>query len=312
MSIGSRTTASDAPSRHALGEIARDIKLSHTVFAMPFALLGAFFGATEGAVGWKPLSVALVIVVACMVTARSAAMLANRILDRQIDARNPRTADRAIPAGRLPVAVAVRWYAGLSLAFFACCALFGLLQGNWWPLALALPVLAWISAYGLVKRFSMLCHLWLGAGLAISPVAAALAVHPAALTHAAPWILAAVVACWVAGFDVLYAMQDVAVDVRDNLHSMPSRLGVRGAAWVARALHVLAIALLVALWRGVPAFQALFGAAVLLAGVVIVAEHLLLATGGAGRFARHFTALNGVISLVIGAAGIASLLAARA
>ncbi|MFO0961596.1 MAG: UbiA-like polyprenyltransferase [Phycisphaerales bacterium] len=291
----------------AVVEIAQDIKLSHSVFALPFAVLGAAWAGVEGGVARGQFALSLSLVVGCMVSARSAAMLANRILDREIDARNPRTAGRAIPAGRLALATAVRWYALLALLFVACCALFGALQGNWWPLALSLPVLAWVSLYGLVKRFSMLCHLWLGVGLAISPVAAALAVHPAAALHAAPWLMAGLVACWVAGFDILYAMQDLEVDRRDGLHSIPSRLGPAGAAWTARALHVAALALLVALWRTVPAFGAGFGAAVALTVVVIVGEHVLLATGGAPRFAKHFTTLNGCISLAIGAAGTASL-----
>ena len=314
MTAPATTTSPQAPAPSLAAsavEVARDVKLSHTVFAMPFALLGAAFGATHGgAVDWRRTGIAAAAVVACMVTARTAAMLANRIVDREIDARNPRTAGRAIPAGRLPLAWAVRWYAACAAAFVACAALFGVLQGNWWPAALALPVLAWISAYGLVKRFSMLCHVWLGIGLAISPVAAALALDPASLAAPAPWLVAGVVATWVAGFDVLYAMQDIDVDVRDGLHSMPSRLGAARAAWASRALHAASLALLVALWRTVPAFGAAFGTAVAVTAVVIVAEHVLLATGGAPRFARHFTTLNGLISLAVGSAGAWSLLAA--
>ncbi|MFM1936454.1 MAG: hypothetical protein RI990_1413 [Planctomycetota bacterium] len=295
----------------AAREIAADIKLSHSVFALPFALLGAFMALPEGPMAWDRLAVTGALVVACMVTARTAAMVANRLLDRAIDARNPRTAQRALPAGRVSPGAMRMAYVGSALAFVACTAGFGVLQGNWWPLALVLPVLAWISAYGLVKRFSMLCHVWLGAGLAISPLAAALAVRPGALGSPAPWFLSAMVLLWVAGFDVLYAMQDTEVDVRDGLHSMPSRLGPARAAWVSRAMHAGCIAMLAFTWRAEPVFGPAFGAASILAAAVIVGEHVLLATGGAGGFAKHFTLLNGIVSVVLGATGIASVVASR-
>ena len=295
----------------AAREIAKDIKLSHSVFALPFALLGAFLALPEGAVDWSALAVPAALVVACMVTARTAAMVANRLLDREFDARNPRTAGRAIPAGRITVGHARIALAGASLAFVACCALFWALRANPWPLALSVPVLAWICSYGLFKRFTALCHVWLGASLAISPVAAALAVRPEAAAGAPPWLLAGAVLLWVAGFDVLYAMQDTEVDVREGLHSMPSRLGTRGAAWASRAMHAGSIAMLVLFWRSEPALGPGFGAAVALAAVVIATEHVLLATGGAAGFAKHFTTLNGIVSLALGAAGIASIVRAH-
>ena len=291
----------------AAREIARDIKLSHSVFALPFALLGAFLALPDGPVDWGRMGMAAALVVACMVTARTAAMVANRLLDREIDARNPRTAGRALPSGRVGVAQARGALVLGGLAFIGCCALFLPLQGNPWPLALSVPVLAWICAYGLFKRFTMMCHVWLGASLAISPVAAALAVRPEALGAPAPWLLAGAVLLWVAGFDVLYAMQDVEVDVRDGLHSMPSRMGRSGAAWASRAMHLASVALLVAFWRSEPALGPWFGGAVTVAGAVIAMEHVLLATGGAAGFAKHFTTLNGVVSLVLGGTGILAL-----
>lgn len=295
----------------AVREIARDIKLSHSVFALPFALLGAFVALPPGPIDRGRLALSAALVVGCMVAARTAAMVANRLVDRHIDARNPRTAGRALPAGRVGVGTA-RAALGLSAAaFFACASLFGVLQGNWWPAALALPVLGWICAYGLLKRFTMLCHLWLGASLALSPAAAALAVRPEALGDPAPWLLSAAVLAWVAGFDVLYAMQDVAIDRRDGLHSMPSRLGERGAAWAARALHAGCVALFIAFWRSDPALGTPFGAAVLVAAGIICLEHAVLATRGAGGFARHFTLLNGIVSLAVGGIGIASVAASR-
>lgn len=292
-------------------EIAKDIKLSHSVFALPFALLGAFVALPQGPIDWPRFALTAALVVGCMVTARTAAMVSNRLLDRQIDAGNPRTAGRALPAGRVAPAQAKAALAASGALFVGCCALFALLQSNPWPVVLSLPVLAWICAYGLFKRFTMLCHVWLGASLAISPVAAALAVRPEAATGAAPWLLAGAVLLWVAGFDVLYAMQDVAVDVRDGLHSIPARLGMKRAAWISRAMHVGSVLMLVAFWRADVALGTGFGVAVGVAAAVIAMEHVLLATGGAAGFAKHFTTLNGVVSLVLGGAGIASIVASH-
>lgn len=328
----------------AVREIARDIKLTHSVFALPFAALGAVYAATcppQGASAavsvaapaatsaeaapvavapaagvasqaaftpdWRAFAVSGALVLVCMVAARTAAMIANRLLDRHLDARNPRTAGRAIPAGRLSVRAACTGYALASAVFVGAAGMFGLLQGNWWPLALALPVLAWISAYGLFKRFTMFCHAWLGASLAISPPAAALAVNPAALANPAPWLMTGMVLCWVAGFDIIYALQDVAVDRRDGLHSIPSRLGERGALRVARALHLTALGFLVWLWCSVPQFGVLFGSAVAAVGLLLVVEHATVHRWGTSSVAATFTTVNGAVSLAVGAAGVVSL-----
>lgn len=295
----------------AAREIARDIKLTHSVFALPFAALGAVYAATmRQPLDWPALAVDAALVLVCMVCARTAAMIANRLVDRHIDARNPRTAGRAIPAGRLSVRAAVTGFALSGAAFVAAASLFGVLQGNWWPLALSLPVLAWISAYGLLKRRTALCHAWLGASLAISPPAAALAVHPEALATAAPWLMAGMVLCWVAGFDIIYALQDLEVDRRDGLHSAPSRLGVGGALWCSRGLHAAALGFLVALWLSVPQFGALFGATVALVACILAVEHATVHRWSTSRIAATFTTVNGAVSLLVGAAGVASLILA--
>ena len=296
----------------AAREIAGDIKLAHSVFALPFALLGAALALPAGPIDWAGAGTSLVLVVGCMVTARTAAMVANRLLDREIDARNPRTSGRALPSGRVRAGQAVAALAASSVTFVALCALFLPLRDNPWPLALSLPVLAWICAYGLCKRYTALCHAWLGASLAISPVAAAIAVRPEAVGSPAPWLLAGAVLLWVAGFDVLYAMQDIEVDRRDGLHSMPSRLGPSAAAWASRAMHACCVVLFLAFWRSKPALGPWFAAAVAVAAAVIAMEHVVLETRGAGGFARHFTTLNGVVSIVIGGAGIAGLAAGHA
>ncbi len=188
-------------------EIAADIKLHHSVFALPFAVLGAFMAAapvgSEG-VQWTRFGGQLALIVVAMVFARTVAMLANRLLDRSIDARNPRTAGRAIPSGRLSPAGAITVLAGCTAGFGVVCLAFGVFYQNWWPAWLGVPVLAWLAVYPLLKRFTALCHLYLGASLAISPLAAAIAVEPGSLAvQPSLWLLAAMVMCWVAGFDII-------------------------------------------------------------------------------------------------------------
>jgi 4-hydroxybenzoate polyprenyltransferase len=211
------------------------IKIEHTVFALPFAFLGMVLAAR----GWAPWPTVGWILVA-MVGARSAAMGFNRLVDRSIDARNPRTATRALPAGRLSPG-AVRAFVAASLALLVLAA---------WrlnPLALALsPVaIAIVLLYSYTKRFTSASHLVLGLGLAGAPLGAWIAVagsvEPAAL------VLALVVATWVAGFDVLYALQDEGFDREHGLHSIPARFGVRGALVISAALHAVMLAALAAL-----------------------------------------------------------------
>lgn len=296
-------------------EVAGDVKIAHSVFALPFALLAAVMAAAPGgreSLDSTRFATQALLVVAAMVAARTAAMLANRLLDRRIDAGNPRTAGRAIPSGRLSARAAVGWFAATGLAFIAVTAGFGLLHGNWWPLILSVPVLAWISAYGIFKRFTSLCHLWLGASLAISPVAAALAVDPAALaSQPAIWLLALMVLTWVAGFDVIYALQDVDVDRRDGLHSMPSRLGAGRALLVSQGLHGLSLAALFLALRLDPRFGALFAVGVGLVGLLLIVEHATVRQWGTTRISLTFFTLNGVISCVLGGLGIADVLLGR-
>jgi 4-hydroxybenzoate polyprenyltransferase len=289
-----------------VGGAARDlaalVKLSHSVFALPFALV-SLLAATAG----RPPLRLLLGVLGAVVAARTAAMAYNRLADRRIDAANPRTAGREIPRGAVSPRAALLLVVVASAAFLGCCAALSPLC-----LWLGLPTLGWLLAYSHVKRFSALCHLWLGVALGLAPVAAWVAADGAFGPRlVAPIVLGLGVACWVAGFDVLYAMQDVAVDVRDGLHSIPARLGMKRAAWISRAMHVGSVLMLVAFWRADAALGTGFGVAVGVAAAVIAMEHVLLATGGAAGFAKHFTTLNGVVSLVLGGAGIASIVASH-
>ncbi len=289
--------------------ILSDIKLAHTVFAMPFALLGA-------ALGWactpdaeqtpRRALVQFALVIACTVVARTWAMVINRLADRGFDAANPRTAQRAFAAGRATMRSGWAVLIACAALFAGLCTLFGVFFGNWWPLMLAAPVLGWIGLYSFTKRFTWLCHVFLGSSLAISPVAAALAVEPASLTLApGVWWIAAMVLCWVAGFDVIYALQDLDFDRQRGLKSMPARFGWRGSIWISRVLHGLSLAALASALVFEPRFAGLAGAGALVVFGVLVAEHVVLARRGREGIPMAFFTLNGVVSLVL--AGTAML-----
>lgn len=297
----------------ALRLIASDIKLAHSVFAMPFALLGAFMAGRDLKDGtWhdgRAFVESLVLVVLCMVLARTVAMLANRLLDWKLDQRNPRTAGRAIPSGKLTVRAAVIALVACVGLFMLVCTAFGVLHGNWWPTILGLPVLAWISAYPLLKRITWLCHVYLGSSLAISPVAAAIAVQPeVVLEYGSLWCLSGAVLCWVAGFDIIYALQDVEIDRRDGLHSIPARLGINNALWLSRLLHVVSLVALVACQLLDPRFEILFGVGIALCALLLAAEHIIIATRGLAGIHMAFFTLNGIVSCVLGALGIIDIL----
>jgi 4-hydroxybenzoate polyprenyltransferase len=292
----------------AIREIAADIKLWHSVFALPFAVLGAFLAWTKDEAGWAKFGRQLAMIVACMVLARTWAMLVNRLADRRLDAANERTRTRAFAAGRVSPVAGWMVAATCALGVLVLAWLFLVLDGNPWPLYLGVPVLGYLAAYSWSKRFTMLCHLLLGLALALSPLAAAIAVRPAALGQVPTiWWTAAFVALWVAGFDVIYAMQDEEFDKAHGVHSVPAALGAVGAAWVARGLHLVAMVALLAAWTSDARLGGLFGLGAGVVGALLLVEHALLARslrGGArpGLHAVFFT-LNGVVSVVAGVAG---------
>ena len=301
-----------APLHARLSLALADIKLAHSVFALPFAILAAALAARPG----DPLPQHLArfaLVVVCMVAARTVAMLVNRIADRRLDAANPRTARRALASGRLPLRDAAVFTAAAALAFIAACAGFYALDANPWPLILAVPTLALVSFYSFTKRFTAAAHLFLGLALAASPIAAAIAVNPAAvgLTGAAPtdagaavFLLAAFVTLWVAGFDILYALQDLDFDRRAGLHSIPAKLGPARAAWAARALHAAAFAMLLLAISADPRLGAITAAAAAIVLAALITEHTVLARRGLAGLPMAFFTLNGFISLTLGALGV--------
>jgi 4-hydroxybenzoate polyprenyltransferase len=295
----------------AAGELAADIKLLHSVFAMPFAVLGAFMAARPASgdgIGWPRFGGILGLIVLAMIFARTVAMLANRLLDREIDARNPRTARRALPGGRLKPATVCTALAASAAGFGLVCLAFGFLYDNWWPAWLGAPVLAWLAAYPYLKRFTALCHLYLGASLAMSPLAAAIAVAPGALGQPALWLLAVMVMCWVGGFDIIYALQDVAVDREQGYFSLPARLGERRALAVSRALHAVAVACLVTAVLVDERLGVLFGTGTAIVTAMLVYEQLTVARWGTTRMALAFFTVNGIIGCVLGALGVIDVL----
>jgi 4-hydroxybenzoate polyprenyltransferase len=310
---GASATPSPAATLTAkLALAAADIKLSHSVFALPFAVLGAVLarpvsesaGTTAGKLG---------LVVLCMVLARTWAMLVNRIADARFDIQNPRTARRAVASGALSPRDAKLLAAACVLGFIAAASGFGLLFSNWWPAALSVPVLAWLAFYSFAKRFTALCHLLLGSALAISPLAAALAVNPAALSLSpvampALYCISGMVTLWVAGFDVLYALQDADFDRRIGLFSLPSRLGNVGAVWLSRLMHVGAAGCLVLAVLLDARLQTIFPFAVGIAACCLVMEHIVLIRRGLAGLPLAFFTLNGIVSLVLGASGIADVI----
>ena len=282
-----------------LTHLARDIKLGHSVFALPFALLAAFLAA-----GGLPSAAQLVLILICMVCARTVAMLANRLVDARLDAFNPRTAGRALPSGRLSRRYMIVSALACAIGFIVATAGFWWLNSNPYPLMLSPLVLAWLAGYSFTKRFTWLCHLFLGSALALSPIAAAIAIEPAYVTSAQPWLLALMVLCWVAGFDIIYALQDVAADRQTGVYSMPANLGVEPALWISRLLHGVVLAMLVSLLVASPLLDTGFAvAAVIVAGLLIV-EHALVWGSQSHHIHIVFFTLNGVISLLLGGLGI--------
>jgi 4-hydroxybenzoate polyprenyltransferase len=264
------------------------VRFSHSVFALPFALSGVLFAIHR--IGFCPGPMVWLWVVVAMVGARSAAMAFNRIADHRLDADNPRTRNREIPRGAMSLPAAWAFTLGAAAVFVFACAMLN-------PLALALSpaALAIVAFYSFTKRFTWASHLFLGLGLGVAPVGGWVAV--AGRLDAAPFLVAAGVIGWVAGFDVFYALQDLEFDRRRGLHSIPARFGPRGAVIAARILHTAAVIALasVALALNLSPWY-LVGMAVI-AGLLFY-EHRLVRTDDLSRIDKAFFDMNAVISVV--------------
>ncbi len=288
-------------------QILEMIRFSHTIFALPFALLAAVMAwrvptAHDAAVEfrWRDLVGILV----CMVCARSAAMAFNRLVDRDIDAQNPRTRKRHLPAGTLSAGSVTLFAGAASLGFVGATFIF---LPNLLPLVLSLPVLGFVFGYSYAKRFTSLAHFWLGAALMLAPLSAWIAVRgevvlTAPLDLLPALVLGVAVFAWVAGFDMIYACQDAEFDTSARLHSVPARWGVSGALRLAAACHLMMIvALCVLPWvdrcGGPPlALGWIYWASVGSVALLLTYEHALVRPDDLSRVNVAFFNVNATVS----------------
>lgn len=263
------------------------IKIEHTLFALPFAFLGAVLAANGLPSAWQILWIIL-----AMVGARSAAMAFNRIADRSFDAKNPRTASRAIPAGLLSVGFVWAFTIASAALFLLAAAML-----NRMTLLLSPVALACVLLYSLTKRWTKFSHLVLGASLSIAPTGAWIAVR-GEIGSPVPLLLSLVVLLWTAGFDVLYACQDYDFDRREGLKSIPARFGISRALWIARALHAVAFLALVCLFVVTQLGPVAF-AGVIATGALLVYQHRLVRADDLGRLNAAFFTTNAFVSVIL-------------
>ena len=280
------------------------IRFSHTVFALPFALLSAVMCWTvPDSQGLVPSFVALDLlgIVLCMVFARSAAMAFNRIADRRMDAENPRTAARHIPAGELSLSSVV-WFTVLNCAMFVAATL--LFLPNQLPIILSLPVLGLLGLYSYTKRFTALAHFYLGASLLLAPVCTWIALRGEILQQdmldiVPAVVLGLIVMFWVGGFDIIYACQDTEFDKQAKLKSIPARFGVRGALRIAAVSHLLMIVAMVGLAfvSQLDALGWIYYVTVAAVAVLLTVEHCLVKPDDLARVNIAFFQVNAIISI---------------
>jgi 4-hydroxybenzoate polyprenyltransferase len=263
------------------------IKFEHTIFALPFAFLGAVLAA-GGLPTWRQI----IWITLAMVGARSAAMTFNRIADRRLDAENPRTAGREIPSGKLSVKFAWMFLIA-SIALFELAAY----SLNWLTFALSPVALLSVLGYSYAKRFTSFAHLFLGWSLAISPTAAWIAVR-GAIDSEVPLILSLLVLMWTAGFDVLYACQDYEFDRKAGLRSIPARFGIKNSLWIARLFHLQAFIVLLLLYL-VTGLGWLALAGVIAVGILLIYQHTLVKPNDLTRMNAAFFTTNAFVSVIL-------------
>ena len=275
------------------------IRFSHTIFALPFALLAAAMAwcQPDTVFRWQDL----IGILLCMVFARSAAMAFNRLADAKIDAGNPRTEKRHIPAGEISSRHVWLFTAVCSLAFVATTLIF---LPKRLPIILSVPVLLFLLSYSYAKRFTQWCHYWLSAALMLSPIAAWIAVRDEIAF--VPSLLGAVIFFWVGGFDIIYACQDVDFDRERKLFSVPARWGVRGALRIAMISHMLTIVALFVLWH-FGDFGPVFLCGIVGVAILLTYEHSLVRPDDLTRVNMAFFNVNSIVSLGLLVVGVIDL-----
>lgn len=281
---------------NTITKYARLVKFSHTIFAMPFALMSFVYAvksSPENLLNSNPYwwAILLVQVVLCMVFARNVAMGFNRWADREIDAKNPRTASREIPAGVISARAAMWFVVGNAVLFVATAATI-----NWLTAALSPVALLVVMAYSYCKRFTSLAHMVLGLSLSIAPVGAYIAVRGEFAV--VPCVLALLVMTWCGSFDIIYALQDREFDQQQGLHSIPSKFSVRTSLNISVALHVVSIAALVWFACLLPQSVWIWIGAALFAGIIVL-EHILVTPTRQRNIGIAFGTLNGLASTVL-------------
>ena len=275
----------ELPLLDKLSAIFTDIKIHHTVFALPFAVMSAFIAA-----GGLPETEKLVWIVMCMVGARSAAMAFNRIIDARLDAKNPRTQDRALPSGRVDESSYWLFLIAFSLVFILSAGMLNQLALYLSPLALII-----IFFYSLTKRFTVYSHFWLGLAISIAPVGAWVAIREE--ISFVSLLLGTAVVFWLVGFDILYSCMDVEFDRENNLKSIPQKFGIENALRIAFVSHGLMILFLVALLKFVDELGILYSVGVIIVAGLLIYEHSLVRPGDLTKINIAFFNMNGIISI---------------
>lgn len=233
-------------------------------------------------------------------------MTFNRIVDAAIDARNPRTDRRPIPAGKITLQQAWLFAAVSIILFVMACLGFAVYYGNRWPLRLSGGVILFLAFYSYCKRFTTLAHFVLGAAISFAPMAAWIAVNPASLDRTVVYLTGAVL-FWIAGFDIIYACQDIDADRREGLHSIPARMGIARSLLISRCCHVATVILLIGVGTSAGLGTWYWGG-VALTVVLLAAEQSVVRSNDLSRVNLAFFTLNGIVSLMLGAAGIVDVL----
>lgn len=275
------------------------VKLSHTIFAMPFALIAYTYALHHENISFEPLL--LVKILLCMICARNAAMGFNRWADRKIDAKNPRTANREIPAGVIKAKSAMIFTVISALAFIVSAGLINQLSLILSPIALFV-----ICGYSYTKRFTSMSHIVLGVALAIAPIGAYIAVT-GTINSFVPILLAGLVISWTAGIDILYSLQDTEFDKSNNLHSIPSKLGVKGAIITSIIMHIITI---LSVWITLPYIDGgvLYKIGAALFTVLLIFQHIYFTPSRIERIGATFGLMNGVASICYSGFVIADIL----